>query len=164
MLGLNEASMTEVRTGLKAVATLEAFKGLMSLLVGFGLHALAGQNLRKLAEEIVTNAHLNPASHFPSIFITVASSIPDSKMSLLAIGALVYALVRLIEAYGLWHGLVWVEWFALVSGAIYLPFEIYEIIFHISLVGFSIFLINILVVWYMAYVLFSKKKAESCPI
>jgi uncharacterized membrane protein (DUF2068 family) len=156
--------MRQVTKGLKAVAALEAIKGLISLLVGFGLHALAGQNLRQLAEEVVTNAHLNPASHFPSIFITVASSIPDSKMSLLAIGALIYSLVRLVEAYGLWRGLVWIEWFALISGAIYLPFEIYEIIFHTSIVSFSIFLLNIMVVWYMAYILFSKRKEECCPI
>ncbi|MFT6978269.1 MAG: uncharacterized membrane protein (DUF2068 family) [Shewanella psychromarinicola] len=35
--------------GVHAVAVLEAFKGLMSLLVAMGLHVYAGQNLSTLA-------------------------------------------------------------------------------------------------------------------
>jgi uncharacterized membrane protein (DUF2068 family) len=153
--------MAQAKHGLKLVAVLEGFKGLISLFVGIGLYELAGQNLRQMAEETVRYVHLNPASHFSSIFITAASSIPDSKINLLAFAAVIYSLVRLVEAYGLWRGLVWIEWFALVSGSIYLPFEVYEVIFHTSTLGVSIFLVNVLVVWYMAYVLLSKKKEEN---
>ena len=105
-----------------------------------------------------------PASHFPSIFISAASSVSDSKIIWLAIGALVYSIVRLIEAYGLWRNLVWTEWFALISGAIYLPFEMYEIVFHTSILGISIFLINVLVVRYMAHIILTNKKAADPPI
>ena len=152
--------MRTVTKGLKAIALLEASKGIVSLVVGFGLHALAGQNLQQLAESLISQAHLNPASHYPSIFITAASSVPDSKISLFAVFAFAYSLIRLIEAYGLWRGLLWTEWFALLSGAIYIPFEIYEIIFHTSVLSVVVFLINIVVVWYMAHVIFIKKKAH----
>ncbi|CAH8207072.1 DUF2127 domain-containing protein [Vibrio aestuarianus] len=150
--------MTSSKSGLKAVATLEAFKGLCSLLVAFGLHTLAGRNLQQVAESIVSHAHLNPASHLPSVFIHAASTFSDSSVGLAAIGAFAYSLIRFVEAYGLWKGLVWVEWFALVSGAIYIPFEIYEIIIHTSMLGISIFILNIIVVWYMAGILLSKRK------
>jgi uncharacterized membrane protein (DUF2068 family) len=130
--------MTSVKIGLRAVAILEACKGIISLLVGFGLHALAGHNLRQFAESIVSHAHLNPASHLLSIFIHAASTASDSKMTLLAVGAFIYSSVRLIEAYGLWRELVWTEWLALVSGSIYLPFEMYEIIFHTSIFSVSV--------------------------
>ncbi len=131
--------MKVVKKGLRAVAILEACKGIASLLVGFGLHVLAGHNMRQLAENIVSRLHLNPAGHLPSIFIHAASGLTDARMGLLAIGALVYSAIRLVEAYGLWQGLVWTEWFALVSGAIYLPFEIYEMIFHTNLLGIGVF-------------------------
>ena len=152
--------MNTVTNGLKAIALLEASKGIISLMVGFGLHALAGENLQHLAESLISQAHLNPASHYPSIFITAASSLSDSKISLFATIAFAYSLIRLIEAYGLWRGLLWTEWFALLSGAIYIPFEIYEIIFHTSILSVVIFLINIVVVWYMAHILFTKKKVQ----
>lgn len=147
------------RNGLKLIAALEAFKGVISLLVGIGLHTLAGRNLQQIAETLVSHAHLNPASHIPGVFIHAASSFPVSDLSLMAVGALVYALVRLIEAYGLWHGLVWTEWFALGSGAIYIPLEIYEIFAHANIWSVAVFLVNVLIVWYMAKVLLQQKKA-----
>uniref|UniRef100_A6VYT4 DUF2127 domain-containing protein n=1 Tax=Marinomonas sp. (strain MWYL1) TaxID=400668 RepID=A6VYT4_MARMS len=156
--------MTPSKNGLKAIAVIEALKGLMSLIVGLGIHVLAGENLQKIAESIVSHAHLNPASHFPSIFLHAASSITNSNMSLIALGALAYSLVRFVEAYGLWKAFVWTEWFALVSGAIYLPFEIYEIIFHTHILTIGVFLLNVIVVCYMANVLYSKRKKEAASL
>ncbi|MUK42712.1 DUF2127 domain-containing protein [Aliivibrio fischeri] len=150
--------MKVVKKGLRAVAVLEACKGIASLLVGLGLHVLAGHNMRQLAENIVSRLHLNPAGHLPSIFIHAASGLTDARMGLLAIGALVYSAIRLVEAYGLWQGLVWTEWFALVSGAIYLPFEVYEMIFHTNVLGIGVFFINVFIVAYMAYALYNERK------
>lgn len=156
--------MTAVKKGIRAVALLEAFKGVVSLLVGLGIHALHGQNLKQLAESIVSHAHLNPASHLPSVFIHAAGSVSDGNMMLIAIGAFVYSMVRLVEAYGLWRELVWIEWFALLSGAIYLPFELYEVIFHFSVLSVGVFLINILVVWYLVHILLMKKRQKEPPV
>lgn len=152
--------MTTTKNGLKAIAALEFFKGLLALLVGFGLHALAGQNLQDVAELIIRYTHLNPSSHYPSIFIHAASTFSNSKINLLFIGTIAYSLIRFVEAYGLWNELVWTEWFALLSGAIYLPFEIYEVIFHTNILGVCVLLINIAVVWYMARVILSQQKNE----
>ncbi|MCZ7627423.1 MAG: DUF2127 domain-containing protein [Candidatus Methylomirabilis sp.] len=44
-----------------------------------------------------------------------------------------YASVRFVEAYGLWLERRWAEWFAAVSGGIYIPFEIYELLYGESL-------------------------------
>jgi uncharacterized membrane protein (DUF2068 family) len=153
--------MTSSKNGLKAIAIIEAFKGLLALLVGFGLHALAGRNLQQVAESIVSHTHLNPASHFPSVFIHAASSISDRNINLIVIGALAYSLIRFVEAYGLWKAFVWTEWFALVTGAIYLPFEVYEIVSHTHILSISVFLLNVAVVWYMARVLQSKRKERN---
>ncbi|MDE8603626.1 DUF2127 domain-containing protein [Marinomonas sp. RSW2] len=76
-------------------------------------------------------------------------------------GALAYSLIRFVEAYGLWKGFIWTEWFALVTGAIYLPFEVYEIVFHTHILSISVFVLNIAVVWYMTHVLRSKRKGRS---
>jgi len=45
----------------------------------------------------------------------------------------------------------WAEWLALISGTIYLPFEIYEIARRPDAIRIAIFLINVVVVLYMAY-------------
>jgi uncharacterized membrane protein (DUF2068 family) len=145
--------MTSTRSGLRVIAAIEACKGLTSFLVALGLHELTGRNLQQMAEALVSHAHLNPASHLPGIFIQAVGTLPSVDLTLLAFGALAYSAVRLIEAYGLWKGLVWTEWFALGSGAIYLPFEIYEMVAHSSLLSVAVFVLNVIVVGYMARVL-----------
>jgi uncharacterized membrane protein (DUF2068 family) len=75
----------------------------------------------------------------------------------MAIGAAAYTLIRFIEAYGLWHNLRWTQWFALVSGAIYLPLELYEVVNHFNLMSVVVLIINLLVVGYMYLVLFPRR-------
>ena len=68
-----------------------------------------------------------------------------------AVGALAYSTLRFFEAYGLWRERAWAEWLALISGAIYLPFEIFELARRPDWVRLLIFLVNLAVVLYMAF-------------
>lgn len=98
----------------------------MVLLVSLGIHQLAGDSAKQAIEKLVAHLHLNPANHIPSIIIRAAGELNNSRLMLLAFGAFAYSIIRFIEAYGLWNQLRWAEWFELLSGAIYLPLEIYE--------------------------------------
>ncbi|OLC92083.1 MAG: hypothetical protein AUH86_19685 [Acidobacteria bacterium 13_1_40CM_4_58_4] len=62
---------------------------------------------------------------------------------MLAIGALVYSAVRFTEAYGLWHQREWAQWFALLSGSLYLPGELYSLLHYSSPLKWMILAINI---------------------
>lgn len=118
------------RTAVRGVAVFEAAKGLLVLLVGFDLlrpvHRATGFD----AEEIVRHMHMNPASHFPHIFVQATSRFEGMSLLPLALGALAYAAIRFVEGYGLWRQRTWAEWFAAASGAIYIPFEIRHLIVH----------------------------------
>jgi hypothetical protein len=56
---------------------------------------------------------------------------------------LLYASIRFVEAYGLWHELAWSEWFGAISGSIYLPIEVYELVLGITAVKVILFLGNL---------------------
>ena len=92
-----------VKGGLRLVAVFEAAKGLLVLLAGFGLLSMLHRDVQKIAEDLVRLSHLNPASHYPRIFIDAAARATDRHLVLLAGLAFGYALVRLVEGYGLWH-------------------------------------------------------------
>ena len=151
------------KKGLKAVASLEALKGLASLIVGFGLPALGGHDIHQAAAFIVSHSHLNPANEIATAFLHAADTLADTNMLLITLGACAYSLIRFVEAYGLWHSLLWTEWFALLSGAIYLPFEVYELFVHANGLSLAVLLINIVVVGYMAYILYAKKQETHSP-
>lgn len=152
--------MASAHKNLKAIAALEATKGLLSIIVAFGIQLFADRSLLDIAEALVRHAHLNPASHYPSIFLHAVGEHSNIKMSFLALGALVYSLVRFIEAYGLWRARTWAEWFSLLSGGIYIPLEIRAMITHPTALGVTVFVVNLVVVLYMAHLLLVKKRNQ----
>lgn len=152
--------MSSVKKGLKAIALLEACKGLISVLVVFGLHELAGQDIQLVVEELLRHSHLNPANHLVQEVITQAGKVTEANIMFVIAGALLYAVIRFIEAYGLWHSLVWTEWFALLSGGVYLPFEAYELVTKPSLITVVVLIINLVVVGYMYRVIKHRPKPQ----
>lgn len=127
----------------------EAAKGAVVLLAGFGALSLIHHDVQRVADQLVGHLHLNPAKHYPRIFLDTAAHVTDARLWLLTNLAVAYALVRFVEAYGLWRGRRWAEWFAAVSGSIYVPFEIYELSKGMTLLALSALVVNLLIVGLM---------------
>src|SRR5215813_12208019 len=104
--------------GLKAAAIFEALKGLLVILAGFGLLALVHRDAQTFAESLALRLHLNPARHYPRVFIEAAGRLTDARLWLLAAGAFAYSTLRFAEAYGLWRARPWAEWIGIVSGGV----------------------------------------------
>lgn len=146
------------RGGLKLVAVFEGMKGLLVILVGFELLKFFHTNIHEAARQVVIEFHLNPASRYPRIFLDLIDHVDDTKTWALAIVALSYAGMRIIEAVGLWFAKSWAEWFAVLSSATYLPFELYELSIGISRVKILLFLVNLGIFLYLARVLFKNQR------
>jgi uncharacterized membrane protein (DUF2068 family) len=141
------------RLGLKVVAGIEAAKGVLVLAAGLGLFGLLYRDVQAGAERLVRNFHLNPASHYPRVFLEAMARVDNAHLRLLALGALAYAVVRFIEAFGLWRARRWAEWFGALSGSVYLPLEIYTLYESITWPRVTLFCANCIVVGYLASVL-----------
>lgn len=139
--------------GVRTVAVFEAAKAAVVLLAGLGLLALINRDVQAIAESLVRHSHLNPASKYPRIFIDAADQVTNARLWMMAGFAALYAAVRGVEAYGLWYERRWAEWFALASGGIYLPVELYELIHRVTWVRAVVLLTNLGIVAYMAYAL-----------
>ena len=134
------------------MAAFEAAKGLLVMATGLGLLSLLHHDVQRAAESVVRHLHLNPARHYPRVFLEAAARVTDTRLWLLASGAAAYAVIRGVEACGLWRARVWAEWFAILSGAIYLPIEIYALIHHATALKAVVLLINVGIVGYVCYV------------
>ena len=84
----------------RAVALFEAAKGALVWLAGFGALSLLHRDVQRFAEQLVGHLHLNPAKHYPHIFLDAAADLTEARLLLLAAFAATYGLVRFIEAYG----------------------------------------------------------------
>jgi len=136
--------------GLRTIAMFEALKGVLVLLLGFGALALVHKDLDELAGRFIDFIHAKPAGRVSGFFFALADRTTDKSLWTLAIVAVIYSTLRFAEAYGLWNGRAWAEWFALISGCVYLPWELYGIMHHDHWWKWVIFLINVVIVVYMA--------------
>jgi uncharacterized membrane protein (DUF2068 family) len=151
--------------GLRAVAVFEAAKGLIVLLLGLGLLALLHKDVESTAEGLLLHLHINPDRRLSHAFLDAASRVTDARLWGMAAAAVAYTSVRFTEgvrfteAWGLWHKRVWAEWFALLSGALYLPWEIVKLVEHPNGIHATVFVGNLVIVAYMAYI-----RCKACRI
>jgi uncharacterized membrane protein (DUF2068 family) len=138
--------------GVRVVAVFEALKGALVVGAGLGLLAVVHHDIQATAERLVRHSHLNPARHYPRIFIEAASHLNDSRLRSLAALAFLYSAVRFIEAYGLWHMRVWAEWFAIIAGSLFLPVEVYEMFRRATWMRGIVLLTNLFIVAYLVNV------------
>jgi len=77
---------------------------------------------------------------------------------MLALSALFYSAVRFVEAYGLWHERQWAEWFGFLTGIMYIPLELLEIIRGVTWPKVTIFCINTFIVVVLATALIRSRQ------
>ena len=146
--------------GERVVAAFEAAKGLLVLLVGFGLLTVVDADVQQVAEELVRTLHLNPAKRLPRIFLDAAERHADLHLWTLAAFAFGYAVLRLAEAFGLWFGKRWAEWFAVASGAFYIPFEVYALWERATWVRAATLAANVAIVTYVGLTLWRRMQGR----
>jgi uncharacterized membrane protein (DUF2068 family) len=147
--------LTDVqRRMLRSVALLELTKGLLVLAAGAGLVSLSrhGFDFEGLARHLLGVLHLH-RGHLYDVFLRAAEKLGDTGLIKVAVVAGMYSLMRFVESYGLWKQRVWAEWVALISGASYLPLEIYGLCRHADAVKWTVLLLNLVIGLYMAYLL-----------
>jgi uncharacterized membrane protein (DUF2068 family) len=148
------------KKGLRIVSLFEAAKGALVLIAGFGLLTLVHKDLHSVAEQLVRHLHLNPASHYPRIFIDAADKLTDVRLWAIALSALAYSAVRFAEAYGLWTARQWAEWFGLLTGAMYIPVELFEVVREATWPRVTVLIVNSGVVTYLAYVILQSRRTR----
>jgi uncharacterized membrane protein (DUF2068 family) len=137
--------------GLRAVALIELTKGVLALVAAGLIAGVLRSDLQSLAELLVRHFHLNPARHHPQVFVETLRNFADAHRIVLSIGAIGYAAVRFVEAYGLWRARRWAWGFGILSATLYIPLELVELSKDVSWAGVTVLGVNACVVialWY----------------
>jgi uncharacterized membrane protein (DUF2068 family) len=163
----SEKSLIAKHFGLRGIALFEAIKGVGSLILAVWLLSLLHKDLETVATHLLhflhRVLHLSPDGHIARYILRGASRVTHGNLLVFAGLAFLYTAIRFTEASGLWLEKEWAEWFALVSGAMYMPYEVYEMARHPSLIKFAILTINALIVWYMVWLLLAAHKDKNPP-
>lgn len=137
--------------GLRGVALFEAAKGALALLLGFILLTLRHRDMESIAARILRLLHISPDRHFYHETLRAAGRVTSHGIWLFVFGITAYAIIRFVEATGLWLEREWAEWFALISGSLYLPWEVYELVRRQNGLKWMVFAINVVIVLYLVW-------------
>jgi uncharacterized membrane protein (DUF2068 family) len=134
--------------GLRGIALFEAGKGLLAVIVAMWLLSLLHKDIQNVAEHLLRFLHrifrLNPDGHLARSIVRGARRVTPGNLHLWIGGTMIYAIIRFVEAAGLWLEKPWAEWFALISGCLYIPIEIYELAHHATPIKWAVFATNLL--------------------
>lgn len=138
---------------LRAVATFEFVKGSFVIAMGLCALLLVHKDAWLLAESLLARLHINPDRRYAQVFLDFADNATDARLWTIASVAFTYGALRFIEAYGLWRQRPWAEWVAFVTGTIFLPLEIRELMRGITVLRVVLFVGNLAIVLYMFYLI-----------
>jgi uncharacterized membrane protein (DUF2068 family) len=148
-------------TGIRTIAVFEALKGAIVLLAAFGLLSLLHRDVASVAETLLGRLHVHPEYRLFGVIVQAASKVTDARLWMLAAAAISYSCVRFVEAYGLWKQRVWAQWFALLSGLLYLPWELLAWIERPTALRAAIIVVNAVIVGYFALAVLRSRVARS---
>ena len=141
--------------GLHVIAVIEGAKGALALLAASGLELLGPAPLQRWVHELIAHFQLDP-NHGAMAWL--AHAINPGAVHLAAVVATLYAILHLVEGWGLWRAKAWASWLGCLSAAAYLPFDIYAFASHRHWLEGVVVIVNLLVVWVLARDLRKRKR------
>ncbi|HTJ98482.1 MAG TPA: DUF2127 domain-containing protein [Bordetella sp.] len=142
----------------RLIALVEAAKGLGALAASIGLLSLLHRDLRHVVSVLIGHFGLNPGDHYPEVLLQYATMVQDTSVRTLVALASAYVILRLAEAYGLWHDRSWGEWLGALSGAIYVPFEVRHLLHRPGALAAAVVLFNVAIVAFLAWQLWRRRR------
>jgi uncharacterized membrane protein (DUF2068 family) len=148
--------------GLRTVAVLEALKGAAVVALCVILLSLLHKDLDSVVDHFTSWLRLNPDSRVADWFYELADRTTGRGIWTAAAVGFAYSTGRFVEAYGLWNQRQWAEWFAVISGAVYVPFELFALISHPHWTKAAVLVGNLLVVLYIVRILIENRRGRRC--
>jgi len=102
---------------------------------------------------LALNLRIDPENHLVSLLLERADSLTPHRLRWIGAAVFFDAGLDFIEGTGLVLRKPWAEYFTLILTASFLPWELFEIIRHLTVMKIGLTILNVLVVLYLAYVL-----------
>jgi uncharacterized membrane protein (DUF2068 family) len=136
----------------KFLVLIAAYKSLQALLfiaLGVGALRLLHKDVGDVFEQIRDALHFNPESRLINLILEKVSLVDDKMLRRIGAVAFSYAALSLAEGIGLYLEKAWGEVLTLAITVSFLPWEIFEIVRHVTWVRVALLIINLLVFFYL---------------
>jgi uncharacterized membrane protein (DUF2068 family) len=114
----------------------------------------------RLAERVMRAIELDPQHGFLHRIVDYLHNVHASELKVVAVFALVYGVVEIVEGAGLWLDKLWAEFLTVGSTSLLLPYEFYELVRKPTAFKAGGILVNIAIVVYLVVVLRRRLERE----
>jgi uncharacterized membrane protein (DUF2068 family) len=142
--------------GLVLIAAFKFAQALLFVAIGVGAHRLLHKDIADQVTQLADHLRFNPESRFVNFILGRVSLINDPMLRRIGLAAFCYAALGTAEGIGLFLEKAWGEFLTLAITISFLPLEIIEVIRRLTWVRVSLLAINILVLIYLAMLLYEK--------
>jgi uncharacterized membrane protein (DUF2068 family) len=147
------ADPSRSRRLLKLIAVERIVRSLLLLAAGVYLLTHVTSDFGRISERIMRAVELDPHRPFLRRIIDHLHRLHASQLRLLALAALGYGGLELVEGVGLWLDQLWAEYLTVIATSLLLPWELYELVHKPTAWKAIGIVINIAIVVYLAYLL-----------
>jgi uncharacterized membrane protein (DUF2068 family) len=138
---------------LKVIAVERIVRSLLLLAAGVYLLTHVTSDFGRIAERIMRAVELDPHRPFLRRIVDHLHQLHASQLRLLALAALGYGGLELVEGVGLWFDQLWAEYLTVIATSLLLPWELYELVHKPTAWKAAGIAVNIAIVVYLAYLL-----------
>lgn len=127
---------------LLAIAIFKWIKGVMLVLLAFGLFKLLHHDVGAMLESLANKFRVDPENRYLGAALAKVHLLDDVKLEKLSGLTLAYGALLLTEGTGLYFEKRWAELLTVIVTACFIPLEVYELFVSVTLVKLVLLTIN----------------------
>lgn len=147
--------------GLLIIAIFKLSKAVLFLAIAAGAMHFIHHDLGQALDRLVAILNLDTENRFVSLVLGKADLVTHHRIRQFSLLSGAYALLCLIEGYGLMRRRVWAEYFTLWLSTAFVPWELWELARHPQWWRLAVPVINLLIVAYLVWLLRQKRRRGS---
>jgi uncharacterized membrane protein (DUF2068 family) len=143
-----------------AIGVLKLLKAVLFVSMGFGVIRLLHKDIADVLMHATLALRFDPENRFVNMVLERSALLSPHRLKQISIAIFLYAALDIIEGTGLVLEKVWAEYFTLILTGSFLPWELYEIIRHVTALKILLLILNLLVFIYLAVVVNEKVRVR----
>jgi uncharacterized membrane protein (DUF2068 family) len=133
------------------IGVLKLMKATLFILLGVGALHLLHKDLVDALMGLIMALRFDPENHLVNLILEKVALVNPHRLREISIAIFCYAALDIIEGAGLALEKTWAEYLTLILTASFLPWELFEIIRHVTWWKVILLLLNTVVVIYLIF-------------
>jgi uncharacterized membrane protein (DUF2068 family) len=145
------SSISSSERWIMAIGIWKLLEAALFIVLGIGALKLLHKDLVDVVTRFVIDLGRDPEGHFVNILLEKVALIDPHRLKQISLAIFAGAALHLLEGIGLVMRKIWAEYVTLVLTASFLPWELFEILRHVTWLKIVLTILNFAVVVYLVF-------------